>query len=309
MGRLRYAVPEDVVRLALGGVVARAGEENISTAINNNSLTGTQDDREYFTTTLERAESRWDREATPMRAVPVGSDSVPKYHSAKGKPWPIRLFLDHMNVHPLDASLGDFLELRTGRDQYKDVTGNEGTVWTADYGEGIITVHRAPGRGQLPSFYRIRNKFAKISYHISAGGDFSRAGETTISNQLNDSDTGQISVADASRLPDSDEPFLLGGSEYLFIDNVDHANDTVSIGERGINFTPATSHSSGTTLHFCPAEVRDAVGLIAAVRYTRAEDFNEAMFDGDIDRDGKIEAWNDEIDRTINNYATRGGYA
>lgn len=309
MGRLTYSVPEDVVRLAFGGTTPRAGTDSIATALDSNAILGTEDDRGYLTTELDRAESRWDREATPMKPVPVGSESVPKYHSAKGKPWPVRLYLDHDNIHPFDPNMGDFIELRTGRDQYHPVTNQEGTAWTADYDQGIITVHRAPGRGQLPAFYRIRDKFAKLSYHISAGGDLFSAGQTTLGEDLAVDDTGTIDVADAERLPESGETVLLGGTEYAYVSSADHDADTIELEERGVDFTAATGHSTGDEIHFCPSEVRDAVALMAAVRLGRGEDFTEGAFDGELDWETKIEAWNDEITRTINNYTTAAGYA
>lgn len=309
MGRLSYCVPEDVVRLSFGGTTARAGTTSIASGIDNNAVLGTEDDRAYLSTLIDRAESRWDREATPMKPVPVGTDAVPEYYSAKGKPWPVRIYLDHRNVHPIDSADGDFVELRTGRDQYTDVTGQEGSAWTADYDDGIITIHRAPGAGQLPAFYRIREKFLKISYRISAGGDFSRAGQTTLGEDITDSQTGTVSVSHANRLPESGETVLLDGSEYTYVSSADHSNDTIELAERGVDFTPATSHDSGAEVHFCPSEVRDAVALMAAIRVGRGEEFTEGAFDGAVDWEAKIDDWNDEIDSTIANYTDQGGYS
>lgn len=309
MGRLTYSVPEDVVRLAFGATTPRAGTSDIATALDANEVLGTQDDRAYLTTLLDRAESRWDSEATPMKPTPVGSASVPNYYSAKGKPWPVRIYLDHRNVHPLDANAGDVLAIRTGRDQYHDILGQEGSAWTADYEDGIITIHRAPGAGHLPSFYRIREKFLKINYRISAGGDFSRAGQTTLGESLTDTQTGTVDVANADRLPESGETVLLGGTEYAYVSSADHSGDTIELAERGVDLTPATSHNSGAEIHYCPSEVRDAVGLMAAIRVATGESFTEGAFDGDLDWSSRKDDWNDEIDRTVANYTDQGGYS
>lgn len=309
MGRLTYALPEDVVRLTFGATTARAGTSAIATAIDNDDILGTEDDRAYLTTLLDRAESRWDREATPMKPTPVGSDAVPEFYDAKGKPWPIRLYLDHANVHPIDSADGDFVQIRTGRDEYEDITGQEGSAWTADYDRGIVTVYRAPGAGQLPAFHRVRDKFLKISYRLSAGGDFSRAGQTTLGEDVTDTQTGTVDVANAERLPESGETVLLGGAEYAYVSSADHANDTVELAERGVDLTPATSHSSGDEIHFAPSEVREAVALMAAVRVATGEDFTEGAFDTDLDWGSKIERWNSEIDDTIANYTNQAGYA
>lgn len=309
MGRLTYATPEDVVGIVFGATTARAGTTAIASGIDTNEVLGTEDDRAYLTKRLDRAESQWDREATPMKPTRVGSADLPRFHSAKGKPWPVRLFLDHENIVPFDAATGDFLELRTGRDQYRDVTAQEGTAWTADYEQGIITIHRAPGRGQLPAFYRIRDKFAKVSYRVSGGGDFAHAGQTTLAESLNDSQTGAIDVADASRLPESGETVLLDGVEYAYVSSVDYGADTIELAERGVDLTPATSHTSAAEVHFCPSEVRDAVAKLAAVEVARGEKFTEGGFDDpDMDWSDDISGWQADADRVIANYSTQVGY-
>jgi hypothetical protein len=309
MGRLRYALPEDAVRRMVGATVPRASSSTIATALDNNNVLGTEDDRETFTTAIEAIESKWDREATPMRAVPVGSSTVPKFYSAKGKPWPVRLYLDHRHIQPIDAAQGDFVEVRTGRDQYKDYTSQEGSAWTADYEKGIIEVYRAPGRGQLPAFHRVREKFLKINYRKAAGGDFSRAGETTLDSTLASGTTGTVDVADASQLPEAGEPFLLGGSEYAYISSVDHDNDTITIDERGIRFTTAVQHAAGDAVHFCPIDVRDAVAAMSAARIFETEDLHEAAFDGDLDAEGKMETWVGEYNDAVGLYSDQGGYS
>lgn len=309
MGRLTYCVPEDVVRLAFGGTTARAGTTDIATAIDDDNVLSTQDDRAYLETLIDRAEARWDREATPMKPTPVGTAGVPAYFDAAGKPWPVTIYLGHMNVHPIDANMGDFVEIRTGRDQYNDITNQEGSAWTADYAEGTIEIYRAPGRGQLPAFNRVRDRFLKISYHISAGGDFSRAGQTTLGEDLSESGTGSFDVSDADRLPETGETVLLGGSEYAYVSGADHDADTIEIAERGVDFTTKTAHGSGTEVHFCPSEVRDAVGLMAAVRIADGEHFTEGAFDGDLDWETKIERWDEEIDDTVAAYTNQGGAA
>ena len=309
MSRLNYALAEDVVRRAFGGVITTGPGNDIATTLDNNELLGTQDDRETLASRIEAVESQWDREATPMRAVQIGSGDAPRYFDAKGSPWPVKIYLDHMNIAPLDANAGDFIQTRTSRDTYHDITAEEGTAWTADYEQGVITVYRYPGAGQLPAFHRIRDKFVKINYRIAAGGDLFNAGETTITESLTDTDTGQVSVADASRLPRSTETMLLGGSEYVTVSDVDHDADTVSLATRGQRYTPAESHDSGDTLHFCPLDVRDAVAAQTAREIANTELWTEAFFDsGDIDRASMMEEWQREWDRTVNTYSQRAGY-
>lgn len=311
MSRLHYATPEDVVRRALGGTVVRPGSsDSVANSLDEDAILETENDRELIAARLEAAESQWDREATPMRAVPVGSTAAPKYFDAKGSPWPVRIYLDHQNVHPLDSELGDFIETRTGRDQYRDITDREGSAWTADYDEGIITIYRMPGTGQLPAVRQIRDKFVKVSYHLGAGGDFESAGETTLSESLtaDESDTGSIDVGHADRLPRSGGTMLLGGTEYVDVEDVDHSANTVTIVSRGMRLTAPAEHDAGTTIHYCPPDVRDAVAAMGAAEIARTEDFTEAMFDGDVDKSSKIEGWREEFHDAVNRYSVQAGY-
>ena len=308
MPRTRYATPEDVVRRALGGTVGRKGEDNVADALDNNAILETEDDREVIQARLEAAESQWDREATPMRAVPVGSTAAPKYFDAKGSPWPLNIYLDHRNVHPLDPEMGDFIETRTARDSYSDITSREGSAWTADYDDGIITVYRLPGAGQLPAIQRVRDKFVRISYHLGAGGDFASAGETTLATGVDDSETGTVDVAHADRLPRSGETMLLGGSEYVYVSAVDHEADSVTITQRGTRLTQKTSHDAGAALHFCPLDVRDAIAAMGAAEVANTEDYSEAMFDGEDSRSQKMDDWESEYDRAVNRYSDQAGY-
>lgn len=308
MPRTRYATPEDVVRRALGGTLGRKSANTVASALDDSAILETEDDRETIVSRLEAAESQWDREATPMRAVPVGSSSAPKYFDAKGSPWPIKIYLSHRNVHPLDPQMGDFLETRTARDRYRDITSREGQAWTADYDDGIITIYRKPGAGQLPAIHNIRDKFAKVSYHLGAGGDFASAGETTLATDITDKETGTIDVNHADRLPRSGETMLVDGAEYVYVSDVDHAANTITIAERGARLTQKQAHSKGTTIHFCPIDVRDAIAALAAVEVANTEDFTEAMFDGDIDRSQKMDDWRAEYNRAVNRYSDQAGY-
>ena len=308
MARTRYCVPEDVARRAFGGTTGRQGQTDVATALDANELLGTQDDRETIQARIEAVESQWDRDATPMRAVSVGSSSVPKKYDAKGTPWPINIYLDHQNVAPLDPNGGDFIATRTGRDQYTDITNQEGSAWTADYDKGVITVYRYPGAGQLPAFYQIRDQFVQISYQIAAGGDFASAGQSTLSSTLSQGQTGTVSVANADRLPRSDETMLIGGSEYVEVRDVDHENDEIEIVSRGVRYTDDVEHASGTTIHFCPLDVRDAVAAMGAVELLRTDAFTEAAYDGDLDVSDKTEQWTDEYESAVGRYTDARGY-
>jgi hypothetical protein len=248
-----------------------------------------------------------------MRSVRIGSRDAPRYFDAKGDPWPTRVYLDHTNIAPIDESAGDYIETRTARDTYTDITAREGQAWTMDYERGILTIYRYPGAGQVPAFHHVRDKFVKISYRIAAGGDLFNAGETTVGQSLTASTNGEIDVADASRLPAGGGVMLIDGSEYVYVDAVDRDANTVTIpssSDRGIRRTPNESHDDGATIHYCPVDVRDAVAAKAAAELAVTEDFTEWLLDSnDLDRTDKISEWKDEWTEAVNSYSDRVGYS
>jgi len=306
MSRLTYATVLDVARRfdpRLDEAALLAGE----------LLEGDADDVETIQSRLDGVESSWDRQASPMRSIPVGSRQVPKRYDAKGTPWPITIYLDHQNIAPFDPAQGDFIETRTGRDQYTDITNQEGSAWTADYDMGTITVYRYPGAGQLPAFYHIRDEFVQVSYRTTAGGDRLRAGETTLTEDIDSNDTGTYTVSNASQLPRGGGVMLIGGgsipgAEYVNVDVVDHSTNEIQIAERGIRGTSGASHDSGDVIHYCPMDVREAVAAKAAVELALTEDFTEWLFDGDIDRQTRMDTWDEEWSNAVGTYTDARGY-
>jgi len=306
MSRLTYATPVDVARrfdprLDQAGILA--GE----------LLEGEANDAETIQARLDGIESKWDRMATPMRSIPIGSPSVPKNFDARGSPWPVKIYLDHQNVAPLDENRGDFIETRTSRDSYTDITNQEGSAWTADYDMGVLTIYRYPGAGQLPAFRHVRDKFVRISYHTTAGGDRFRAGDTTLTQSITDNDTGTVSVQNAKELPRGGGVMLLNGAsipgaEYVQVDSVDHATNEIEIASRGLRGTSDGDYDSGTEIHYCPMDVREAVAAKAAVELAITEDFTEYLFDGDIDRQTRIEQWDTEWSNTVGTYTDQRGF-
>jgi hypothetical protein len=306
MSRLTYATVVDV---------ARRFDPRLDQAslLSGELLEGDANDVETIQSRLDGIESKWDRQATPMRAIPIGSRTAPKVFDAKGSPWPVTIYLDHQNVAPLDPSMGDFIETRAGRDNYTDITAQRGSAWTADWDMGTITVHRYPGAGQLPAFHRIRDKFVRISYHVAAGGDRFRAGETTLTESLGESADGEVSVTQASRLPRGGGVMLVGGGsipggEYVDVASVDHDADTVEIADRGLRGTSNVAHDSGGSIHYCPMDVREAVAAKAAVELALTEDFTEWLFDGDVDRQTRMDTWDSEWSNTVASYSDQAGY-
>lgn len=301
MARTTYALATDVTR--------RFDPTLTQSQLESDDFIG-QDDLDTIRSRLEGVESTWDHEATPMRAVPVGSRDAPQYFDAKGSPWPVTIYLDHRNVAPLDPNQGDFIKTRTGRDDYSDITGREGSAWVADYDMGVITVYRYPGAGQLPAFHRIRDRFVKIAYHLGAGGDFAAAGQTTLAEDVSADATPTVSVTDVDRLPRSGEyTMLLGGAEYVGARVADLDAGTVELTARGRRRTDAQqAHASGTTLHYCPMTVREAVAAKTARELVIYDDYTDWLVEGSeaFDRQSKLDAWDSEWTQALGNFSTTG---
>lgn len=308
MPRLNYALPTDVVRRFNPQITHEnlANWESDPTA----SMIGNED-LEVVTSRLEGVESKWDRNATPMRPVRVGSRDAPIYKSAKGRGFPVHVYLDHRNIHPIDPDR-DVIERRTGRDSWTDITRREGSSWTADYRKGKLTVYTLPGRGNLPALRNYRDRFIRISYRLGAGGDYSNAGQTTLEGELTADQTGSVtvSVADASRLPRTGDTMLVGGSEYVQVSDVDHTTDEITISNRGLRLSPEEAHSAGETIHFCPMDVREAVAAKAARELVLFDDWaDELVESGDAPRpEAKLDNWDAEWNDAVSDYGSLGGY-
>jgi len=89
---------------------------------------------------------------------------------------------------------------------------------------------------------------------------------------------------------------------------VDHDNDEIEIVSRGVRYTEDVEHDSGTTIHFCPLDVRDAVAAMGAVELLRTDAFTEAAYDGDLDVSDKTEQWTDEYESAVGRYTDARGY-
>jgi hypothetical protein len=300
MPRLSYALPSDVLR--------RVDPTATTSDLMDTNVFGAQD-RETLRSRLEGVESKWDRHATPMRPVPVGSRETPKYHSAKGGGYPVHIYLEHQHIHPIDASMGDLIERRTGRGSWTDITTQEGSAWTADYEMGRLTVYKLPGAGALPALRDYRDRFLRVSYHLAAGGDYSRAGQTTIDGDVSMGTDGTLSVAHASRLPRSGGTMLLGGSEYVHVDSVDHETDEIEIATRGVRRSEKAAHGSEPVIHYCPMDVREAVAAKAAREFVIVDDLTEWLFDDpNIDLETKLEEWEAEWQEAVGGYSDNAGY-
>jgi hypothetical protein len=105
-----------------------------------------------------------------------------------------------------------------------------------------------------------------ISYRYGAlGGDRGRASQTTLGEDITDSETGTVAVGDGSGFPvgaGAGTVVVLIGREYVEV-NPDPANDQMDIVTRGVRGTTAASHSDGDRVQYTPGAVRKAVAARA----------------------------------------------
>lgn len=307
MPRTNYCLPIDVVRRFDPTVTS--GELDSDSYI-------TVDDLDTINSRIEGVESQFeDDTGTALREVRVGSEGTPgtyEYLEAK-RSWnfPTSYTLDHGNVLPFDASEGDTIEVRTARDNWRDITTDEGSRW----------VLVEPRRGKLEFYSRLQHtvqfrvrpgvRFIRLTYRYGAlGGSATEGGQTTLSTSVAGSATPTgVSVADASRLPAEGGTMLVNGTEYVRIANVDPAADTVDITERGLRRTDeTTAHSSEDIIHYCPMRVREAIAGQAAAELAMVENFVDQLVDtGEgLNLSDKMDRWEREYDRTVARYSQWG---
>jgi len=87
---------------------------------------------------VESATQKWIKQTNrPFHAHRVGRESDPRtwevYDVQDALSWhPATIILDNSPV-PIDASEGDTIEVREDRDEWDDITSEEGDAWTLDY--------------------------------------------------------------------------------------------------------------------------------------------------------------------------------
>jgi len=248
---------------------------------------------------IQAVSQRWDaRTGTPMRTIRVGSPANPRTysrHDAASNGPPQVVGLDYSHIVPLDSSAGDVLEVRTGRDNWDDVTDERGEAWTLDNETGQLRLYRRLIR-------RIRfedpaERFVRLSYRVGGlGGDRRRGGQTELDGAVTGTDTGTtLSVTGAGRLPDPGV-FLTVGTpseqEYVRVTDIDYGADEITVA-RGQRATDVIAHDDGATVLYTPLNVREGVAAKAAAELVKDEESEIAIPDDGqvVDRTTKAEQW------------------
>lgn len=303
MSRPTYCTALDVLR--------RFDPQIDQTALDGKEFIGNNDEEQVIAR-IEGVESKFEREARPLREVRVGAGPGSYvYKSAKGRGFPVHVYLDHMQIVPIDPAAGDVIERRTGRDNWVDITNQEGSAWVADYRKGKLTVFELPGRGHLPVLRNYRDRYIRISYrHGALGGDPRAGGQATLGENLTQGQTGTVSVTDAGRLPGTGGTMLIDGAEYVEIAAVDLENNTVDIAARGLRGTADAARSSGDILHYCPMDVREAIASLTAREAVLYDDWTDQLIDtaSGPKPAPKLDEWKQEFDDAVANYTDNYGY-
>lgn len=229
-----------------------------------------------------------------FRETRVGSRGVPQTYEQHGVDRQtyrsgIKVFLDHRHVLPIDASEGDAVEVRTGRDNWRDITDREGQRWTANYVDGWLRVHTR-FNSSVRWHKDLRENNFRITYRYGAlGGDDARGGETALSEDAGES--GALVVSEPARLPRR-ATVLVDNDEYVRYGGVDHETGELLDVSRGRRSTDPSSHDAGAVVHYCPMSVRGAVADYAAAELVRYDDFVDQIGQGDgVKPSSKIEDW------------------
>lgn len=292
MQRPRYCHPVDVLR--------RFDPKLTVTDLEDGSFIG-EADLQKVVARIEQAGDEFENDTRhSFRETRVGSPGQPATYEQEGVDRQkyrsgIKLFLDHRHVVPLDPAEGDTLEVRTGRDSWRDITDREGERWTADYTQGWLRIHsrfNTSVRWQKD----LRENNVRVTYRYGAlGGGRDRGGETTLDGQVDD--TSDPTVSTPSRLPRRGT-LLIGNAEYVRYGGIDRETGALSGVSRGERATAAESHPDGEVVHYCPIDVREAVADYAAVELIRYDDFVDQIGQGEgVKPSTKIEQWEKNFER------------
>lgn len=302
MARTTYAHPVDVLRKFNPTLIAKGD-------LDSNEYIGTTDDEELVRARIEGVEDQFeDLTRNAFREQRVGNPGEPRtweYHEADFRRYQhgVKVWLEHRNALPFDPTAGDTLEIRTGRDRWKDITDQEGELFEANYREGwvrIFSVYRYAGSWRSAAL----DRNVRMTYrHGSLGGDRDLGGETSLDGQLAES-ANTISVQDASRLPHRGL-LLVGGDEYVKFSGKDLDAESLTGVSRGLRGTTDQQHADGAQVHYCPVAIREAVAARTAVELLEYDDWVDSLVEASegFAKPQKVSDWNGEWEQALNKHS------
>lgn len=265
-------------------------------------------DLEKVVARIEEVEGEFESETrNPQRMDRRGVSGSPStYEQQDASLWRnqggVKIWLDNTDVVPLDPGEGDVLELRTGRDSWRDITALEGDRWEMHHRDGWLRVFSRYKRHIWREV--ARDRIVRTTYRYNGlGGQVGKPGETTLSaGAAADPPEASLEVDDPARLPPRG-PCLVGGDEYVRIEQNDH-DGPVAV-DRGVRGTEPVALEAGDTVHHCPVDLRSAVAAKAAVELVRYDDHPEELPtpDDSVSHKDKMEDWDAEFERAKRRYS------
>lgn len=309
MPRTTYAQPVDVLR-RFDPTITTDDLADGSDYFYGQSAGGSDIDAEdRIYSRIEEVENLFDQQTdNPQRLTTVGGHgNVYEFHDADLHRYQggVKVFLDHRGIEPIDVAEGDSIEIRTGRDSWRDITGSEGELWRMNYVKGVL---------QLVGYYRYTNAVwrnsimddnIRINYRFGGlGGGRRKPGQSSLSSSLSQGTTNEAEVDDASRFP-AGGAVVLVGDEYVRYESADWDNDKLLNLTRGVRHTTDADRDSGDTVHYCPMMVRSAVASKTAVELMTYEDWvAETISTGqELDPSPKIDQWNAEWEKALGRFS------
>lgn len=110
----------------------------------------------------------------PFHPVRIGDTGEPRSwesHDSRDvlNQRPVSVRLDQNHILPIDPNEGDTIEVREGRDGWRDITDGEGKRWDLDYSPGQLTIYRRHIR-RLP-LDDPRKRFVRLTYRYGPLGE------------------------------------------------------------------------------------------------------------------------------------------
>lgn len=268
-----------------------------------------ESEKERYATRAAAASQKWDSDTgTPMRSVRVGAPERPEtwevYDAADSNGYrPVVFDLNHSPINPIDPEAGDTIEVRDGRDEYNDITDEQGDGWVIDYPKGQLKIYRFIINTNF--FERSTERFLRITYrHGALGGSRERGSETTLSTAA-EFDTDTLDVVDASFLPEPPFAALVGsGVDLEYVRVLSLNGDSLNV-TRGVSETVETDHPQGAEVQYVPRDVREAVAAKAAERLVMNDDSDFSVPENATlsSRAERAQSLSEEYDRAAASYS------
>lgn len=286
-------------------VLRKFNPQLTESAVDSNDYIG-NNDREQIRARIDAVSSKLEQQTgVAFRLTREGSPGAPEtyeHQEVDGEPAPpMRVSLDHRMVLPFDSTENDTVEIRTGKNNWQDITDEAGDEFVLRNRVGALEIYRF----LINRIYwdARDNRYLRATYrHGALGGSQQHGGQTTLDGSIGgtDSDTS-VTVTNASRLPNRGV-LLIGNNEYVRLTDVDYSTDTLTV-TRGERSTSINSHSDGATVHYCPESIRDGVAAKTARELLRYDDWVDELTEagGGLGASDKMEAWQDSWENLLAN--------